>query len=1271
MFKMRLISLLLILFTVKLVTPVYSHTTIGNLNGNPPFYRANDHELNPTNSFGAAHVPGPLGYVWPGSGFNLYVGGDHPGYQSPFENFQEPLQVAGNSYSPEGAIMTSTPHQDNVGDLIFAINFSQPRAFITPSNPNPTFKYNNITLYIPAPIVDKHGQLLQDGFEPAGGINWAGGDTSNILTTLTADYGKIFVGKTDLNDPFAPGWWVIRIVPSGGGLVFTPEREWGEWYYIRVNQLRAPDISGRYIFKIFLGDHYPVKGQGSPLINTTMPVENWPVLLVKGEVDPAVIYGTVRYGEGADDALRGKPVKLPGRVRAVGVACDPLTGKPTGRAVEARGYFNASAEGHYEVEGVAPGIYDIYASAAGLPERKVAENIQVYRGQSLNLDIQLDPGPQVRGEVHSKSCHGSIPWRGELPISIAIYDSDNYVEDNVVCQSPINLTHAPYTSYVIGNTVFSSAGLAPPNTPKMVAFPWEGPVTYYPYTNIPPFRDPFGVFNGVGPAQVWWVNPTGSLDPTTGLGSGPSTFRFQFGAQRYYGAPRHFSGMVPQVFGTWIDGLKPGTYFVRAFVNGYVQTDVSGSRFRDYYFTVERQTLSVDLFMDLYISGTLNLTVHFHDKPAGLQTQAVGGPDPGRFLIVEVVDSKGSLAAFNFTYVTAQSRSASITLNGLGMVGVIPPPDPRAGVKYSLYKYRGYRDYGIYPGTYLIHIYMRGYIQALTPEFRLDELDQPLASSISTCGALTSISTSMVRGGGVNVTVYSVDWQDPPTQIQWRWDGASAYILIYDMATRKFIDVVYFWNSAVGSWNLPKTDSDYVTLPYPGWRVSFGSKASMLVTNGSTILERLGPDLPNIPSPYPTQTLASTVFMQSSMRIGFLYNPLSYRSLDFKSSVAIYPGQYAVTGWTYGYVQEGVVRLGDLGKCTVAVGLGQVADSSIKLIKGIEFNISIMFRREGLPVGLPSNMSMRIRIYDDKDMLVAAASTSLDIGMIVDSSEYGFFADGKKIADAGGSKPPIPAGTFKVEYKGLAGLFGYVDPITGTEAVRRMILFSADSGVWGGGAVKIPGVYGGEWQVMVEMVPWYSQTRFHPPPAGMLQGEVHQTKFRTILPYNHLGPFELREIVKIPNVNLGGRASVAVTLDMMGLLTGTVVLYNMHGDPRSVSWATLTIDGPSRQVTYCWDGFYEVYLPQGAYRITVNEPGLKPRNLTIVVPDGGVINMNIQLRSSGLPIPEYKDLTMPLTLTSTILTTKLSLYIMGRKPYKRQENLRMKILERQKRIRMN
>lgn len=1158
-----------------------------------------------------------------------------PGYQSPFETFEPPLQLAANSYSPEGAILASTPDRPSVGDLIIAINFSQPRAYATPANPSPTFRYNNISIYIPAPIVDKKGELLQDGFEPFGRINWEAGDSSNIVTTLTDDYGRVLVTRADEKDPFGPGWWLVRIEASGRGIEFTPERGWGEWYYVRINQLKAPMVAGRYFFKIFLGDQYPTRKQiGGALISYAMPVENWPVLLVKGDRDPAIIYGTIKHGEKCDPSLYGLPLRLPGRVRAVGLALDPATGKLTDRPVEAMGYFNASSNGRFEIEGVAPGVYDVYASAAGYPERLVARGVKVWRGQSLRLDVYLNPGPQLRGLVVPKGPAGPAPWRTDLPVSVAIYDSDNYVERNVVSCSPINLTHAPYVSYVYGNVIFGPDGLAAPNEPKPAAFPWEGPVGYYPYAALPSFRDPFGVHNGVGPAQAWWVSPEGCLDPITGLGSGPNFFEFQFGRSGYYGIPTKLSGMVPQTLSAWIDGLKPGAYFVRVFINGYVQSDASGG-FEHAYFLVNEDTSGVTVAVDLRPSSLINVTVHFHPLPGTTLDGPVGGPDPGRFLVAELIAEDGSLAAFNFTFVPSASSSAAIALNGLGMAGPLPPPDPRAGVKYSLFRYRGLRDYGLHPGSYELRLYTRGYIQANPPASRLEDLDWPLALSLS-LSEDASASAHMYRGGGINVTIVSTDWERPAVARPWAWGGAPVSILIYDVASRAFVDVVYFWDAVEGSWRMPAANSMFSTLPWPGWKTAFGAGASMLVTNGSTILERFGPDLPLKPSPSPDRSMATNVFLQALFRAGFLYSPMAYRGRNFESRVALYPGFYAVTAWSYGYVQEGVVALGDLGKAILHAAMGSISDLSLRLIKGVEFNVTVIFKKEGLLTSLPYNMSMRIRIYDEKDALVAAASTSLDAGAALSIADAGFFADGRKVGLSGGSTPPIPAGTAVVEYRRLAGLFMYADPSLGA-ALRRAMLFPTDRGVWGSSVYPLDGAYEGTWTIVVELVNWYRPARFYPPAPALLQGETHLTNLTFLLPYNHLGPFELRAAIAIPNARLGEAKSITLCLDQRGYLSGVVAALNLHDEARTASWVPISAAGEGEIYrAYSWDGRYEMYLPAGAYEVSVEGAGFSPQTVTLAVPEGSNVTYNFLLEPAEFEIPEYPLDSLPAMLAAAM-----------------------------------
>jgi hypothetical protein len=1222
------ISLLLLIMTVTLSAPVYAHTTLGDL-GSGPLHRSNDHELNPTNTFGTAHVPGPLGYVWPGSGLDMYSGNpsNPPGYQSPFTTYEEPTQVAGNAYAPEGAILTSTPDHDSVGDLMFAINFSQPRAFVTDTTPKPNFTYTSIAIYVPAPVFDKTGALVQDGFEPAGGINWDTGDNTNIVTTITDNYADIFVTRADMHDPFEPGSWLIYIT-APNNITFTAARHWSEWYYVRINQMRAPEVAGTYFFKMFLDDHYPTHSQSATpnTINSTMPMENWPILLVKGEVDPGIMYGTVRYGDPSNSTLYGQPLSLPGRVRAVGVAIDPVTGAPTGRAVEARGYFNATLHGHFEIEGVAPGIYDIYASAAGFPEQKVAEGVTIQRGQSWGLDVYLKVGPVIRGEVFSKGFFGPDTWPGQLPITVVVYDSNSYDADSIVTYSPSNLTHAPYTSYVTGNTLFSGNRLLPPNQPKLVAFPWDGPVGYYTYTSGPTFKDPFGVFNGVGPAQSWWVDPSGSVDPSTYLGSTSTEFVFQFGSKSVYGAPAKFSGMVPQVFATWTASLGPGTYYVRVYANGYVQTNNDGTKFIDYFFQVPDLGYSRNVLVpiDLVRSPTINVTVHFHDFSGTLQQAPVGGPDPARILIAEGFARDGTLAALNFTSVPSTSSQATITLDGLGMAGPLLPPDPRASMKYSLARYRGLYDYGLPTDSYTIRVFMRGYIQALPPADTFDDLDQPVSVTISIGTGLALVSTHMYRGGGINATLYSEDWETPPDPRNWVWNDTSVSALVYDIASKNFVDVIYFWNAANNQWMIPTQDSQYSSLPWPGWKTTYGQKASLLVTNGSTLVDRFGPDIPNSPSLTPSQDMVTMVFLEENFQTGFLYSSSSYRTDTFRSALAIYPGTYALNVWTYGYVQSNVASLGDLGNVQVAIAwLGDIADTSVHALIGVNLTIRMLFKTEKIFAGIPYNSSIRIRVFDESDTLVAAASIFSDGGTLVPNSQSGFFADGKKLL-----QQPIPAGTRTLEYESLAGLVGYVEPSTGGASVRTATLFSPDHGVWG--RSTHPGSYTGTWLVMVDMVNWYLPDSYYPPVPALLQGESPY-----FFPYNHLGPYSQGTYTIIPNTRLGSEASVEFELDLRGYVSGEVLGADWSDETRTISWASIQLQANS--TTYYWyslDGWFDGYLDPGQYPVYITEwtsrgeGHLTYQTNIYVSPGQGNRALIVTLDESGIPIPEL-SVTLP------------------------------------------
>ena len=1313
------LTVVFILSIALIAVPTEAHFTVGRPTGTLP-YRVRDFD---------PHVPGPTGYVWPGSGVVTLPTGSGapspvtwaqqgymfpPGYQSPWSTNPPGvptswLQLAGNAYAPFGAILTSTEDHDNVGDIIFGINFTTTGKT---SNIDTTkdYLYTSLTIYIPPE------------FKPP--VDWTVADTSNIITTITNEYGSIYVWKADVKDPFGPGWWVIYISTLGmtansyggsdpaygrnpRGILFSAQNHQNEWYYVRVNGMTAPKIAGKYLFKMFLDDSFPtnsvVDDTGTVNDNwraSTMASENWPVLLVKGEIDPGIIEGTVRYGAW-NTQLYNLPIQLPGRVRAVGIADDPYTGASTGRLVEARGYFNASAKGHYEVEGVAPGVYDIYASAAGYPEVKVATGVKIIAGKSFHLDFLLNPGPIITGVIFSKHSFGEVRWPSLRPITVEIYDSNEWpaakpgydwdaggitfeqgtdaiwtdqgyrtIDAHLKSFSPINLTDSPFTSYVTGNVIYDPAtgytSLKLNNVPKEVAFPWEGPIKLPTVSWVQGGlatnpggagpKDDFGLFNGVGPAQYWWVDPAGSYTN----GGGSNSFHYQFGVKSFYGAPMEFDGHVPQVYATWVNGLTAGTYYLRAWTNGYVQTDITGT-YVDYPFSVAADEWAGDINtpMDLETSSWINKTVHFHDLPGTLQASTIKGPDPGRYMVAEAYDADNVLVAMNFTYVPATASEWNITLNGFGMIGPKPVESIShsrvpAGMKLFLYRYRHIRDYGMMPGTYTIHVYMRGYVQQ---EFEM--------ASISLSQSPAIISNHMYRGAGINMTLYSIDWEHPRVDRPWNFPGDQIRVYVYN-ANGDEMDYVRYWSGS--GWETPTQIAGSTTTPSKDWLTLFPG-ASKLKFNGSWSLEAYGPDmegwlvgnyytgdsstpsygLDGDPAKMDAQTGIWLEFGYD--RSGFLVSFGNYRASDLKTALALETDIYTLKAYTLGYVQK--------KDAVVYAQKGQQSDGKINIAQGVNITVNVKFKKEGLFTHVPFNQSFRIRVFDDVNEFPVATW----ISSLYDGSTFyrGVIHDGDTGYGGYGIGPNAigPAtGHSNTENRSWVR-----DSTTDLQVLLTGNHFWSEIDQYHAGVIprdyRLKRSYGidgwpnyqGTWRIEVDAVNLYYSDKSFPSPPGLLLGESYhiingvEGPYGGIWKFNHLGPWEQKMVVTVPNAHLGAEASVVFELDLRGLLSGNIGAFTWSDELRPVSWASITASGAGGTfVSYSWDGYYDMYLPAGTYELTVAESaGHVSQTAPITVSTGQLVTgFSFYLQRSNIPIPEFSAV-IPL-----VAALSASLYILRR-----------------------
>jgi len=596
---------LFIIATFATVAEVQAHFTLGLQGTSGPTNYGSDVDPavcdSPYYRIGAAgsHVTGHVAYVTPGL------------------NYKPPVEQFTNYYSPDGAIITDTS-----GALLFFINISDVTIDeVTKPNPlgtgevdinwdgNADGGYQSHALYINIP--------------PEFGVpeGWGEGTEAYIATSITNDWRCIWTGQWGASHDFAPNWWYVAIsVPT------DPDHEERGWlypkdqdpytdrqirsgcfrgcYWVWIGGLTAPSCAGKYFFKIFSTDpawpYYPWEWYVS------FPAANYPTLIVKAELDPGYISGKILYcGSYYYGYYYGKPIERPGRVTAEGEALDPVTNEPTGRKVCAVGYFNASAQGYYEIEGLAPGIYTLTAEAEGFPPVTLATEITVKRGQSIHgVNIYVCPGAKIKLKVNSKCPTGRV----EFPHWVSI-TKDPWQEGDI--GKLLGLTGYPMGRYVVD------------------------------------IKDSEGNF--MARKKGYW--------DLKALG-GNESFTVQFGdVTSYAGAGVVWDGHVPDEEAHTISGLAAGVYYAYANVFGYVQLE-------DYEVVVPSAQYTGEIYreMDIFQGGKVHATVHFHNQemPSADEPPITSGD-----LVMEAYDSEGTLRAWNYTRVT-RNTVASVTVDLIG-----------------------------------------------------------------------------------------------------------------------------------------------------------------------------------------------------------------------------------------------------------------------------------------------------------------------------------------------------------------------------------------------------------------------------------------------------------------------------------------------------------------------------------------------------------------------------------------------------------------------------
>ncbi len=644
---------ILVLSAVAGVQQVSAHYTLGHQGVSGPEAPMG----NPTNTMPDQHANNSYAVA---QGFEA----GHLAYVSP-GLFYQPISAQYQYYSPNGSVVTGS-----TGPLYFYINISSPANASNPNQPGLNISW------------EKHngrGRWLYIAIPPEFTPVAATPSKWRVVTSITSDYRFITTGRFNAAHPMAPNWWYIAIsapnvtdpttqkssnyLYSAGQDPFQDRQPYKkpDWRYgmyeIIAYDIQAPTTAGKYFFKVF----YTKNLLPSDLYEQyeSFPPENYPELVVKGEVDPGYITGTVRYAGHSSyyyGSYYGLGVNTPGKVFANGTALDPVTGQPTGRSVSGVGYFNATADGYYEIEGLAPGVYTLTACAAGFVPTTLATQVTVNTGQSVHgVDIYILPDSPFSLTVYSKCPTGPVDWPDYTTLGVR---------------------SKPGTAG-LGEVGQLLATLYPPNPQPLKGWPFAL------------YRVEIDDSDGI---RLGW------RDDYFNVSASPRNFTTFLGNPTgYSGVQTQWDGHVPDANAHFTCGLVPGQYYVNVWVFGYWQ---SVGPLQVNFPAVEFAGGVVSQFLDLYKGGTINATVHFHNQEL---PSADVAPIDNSPLVMEAWDSYGKIRAWNFTNIaTAARRTPEMSLELLGY-GTEP-------------KTRNAPPSGMPEDTYTIKAYYAGYVQEQLPQ---------------------------------------------------------------------------------------------------------------------------------------------------------------------------------------------------------------------------------------------------------------------------------------------------------------------------------------------------------------------------------------------------------------------------------------------------------------------------------------------------------------------------------------------------------------------------
>jgi len=438
--------------------------------------------------------------------------------------------------------------------------------------------------------------------------------TESVWTDITNDYSYVFVNTLNEYDPVAPHWTRVWIGNEG----YTGYNSLGIQpgvYHVRFFNLRAPDVVGLYFFKI-----YSSTDAGAHI--TSIGAGNYPIIMVKGELNPAWVEVTTRT----------HTVTVPAYVSGV-VTAEGTT--PEGRAVKGIAYWGPNefvgnqptppgppgALYRVYLFGLPAGTYQITSIASGF-NPMVSERFTVDAGQSYHTQIVIFTSPIVSVTVWSKHGTGAIPWHN-------LWQLPKGTNDPAAPPNPAGPKRDIFFS------LYDSSGglLGFWGSDWLDAGFWPNPssVRWIPRNNLLP----------------------SALDPLATNSHYTLTDNRDLLGNARHMTSTNWEGHVPWDTPDYVAGVVQGQYSLEAYVTGYIMDEADA--YQRSFAINQYSGIQYELQMDLRRSNWIETTLHLpSDQLAG----------PATTVTLTATDVGGNERAAASFYVRPESAADDGAISG-------------------------------------------------------------------------------------------------------------------------------------------------------------------------------------------------------------------------------------------------------------------------------------------------------------------------------------------------------------------------------------------------------------------------------------------------------------------------------------------------------------------------------------------------------------------------------------------------------------------------------